>query len=106
MSLPIVQGIPIAVGQAVAQGVAVVEAVVVEAVNEVRDAAQVMADQLNFFLQGGRIPEGISGIPMAFPGRRIGFSIPETFEDVLFRYQIEQGLIRPPSLRRGPYQGG
>ena len=100
MSLAIVQGIPIAVGQAVAQGVAIVEGVVVEVVNEVRDAVEVMAD---FFVWN--VPR-IEGIPMAWPGRRIGFSIPQTFEDVLFRYQMEQGLIRPPSLNRGPYQGG
>lgn len=96
MSLAIVQGIPIAVGQAVAQRVAVLEAVVVEAVNEVRDAAVVMAEQLNFFARGGRIPEGISGIPMAFPGRRIDhLRLAPRFEDLHFM-----------SLMRGPYQGG
>ena len=101
MSLAIVQGIPIAVGQAVAQGVAIVEGVVVEVVNEVRDAVQVMAD---FFVWN--VPR-IPGIPMAFPGRRIDhLRPPRTFEDILFRYQMEQGLIRPPSLNRGPYQGG
>ena len=91
---------------AVAQGVAVLEAVVVEVVNEVRDVAEVMAEQLNFFASGGRIPTGISGIPMAFPGRRIDrYILPRTFEDVLFRLQQEQGLIARPRLNRGPNQG-
>lgn len=81
MSLAIVQGIPIAVGQAVAQGVAIVEAVVVEAVNEVRDATEMLFSQIDLS-RGNYLP----GVPIALPGRALNPQIPGRRLD--FRYEL------------------
>ena len=97
---PLVVGIPVAVGRVVAQGVAIVEGVVVQAVNEVTDAVELVLGNVQSLLDlmgpAGYVP----GVPRALPGRllqgissygarlnaenarneALGFPLPERFE--------------------------